>query len=207
VFGEAARAAAAMPGGPDPVRVCVNLPLAPLAESQLLTFVDLMVTAGELDPGLIEIELSEADLTDDPVRAQQVINRVSSLGIRAVIDGFGTGYTSTTTLEHLQVRGIKIDRSYISTLAAVPADLVAVRATVELAHELGLSVGAEGVADGASMDLLAEVGCDFVQGFHISGPVTLDALVGRSEELERALQGWAGTLRSGHAHTAGPIRG
>lgn len=206
VFGEAARAAVAMPVAADPVRVCVNLPLVPLAESQLLRFVDLMVTAGELDPALIEIELSEADLTDDPVRAQQVVNRVSSLGIRVVIDGFGTGYTSASTLEHLQVRGIKIDRSYISTLAAVPADLVAVRATVELAHELGLSVGAEGVADGASLDLLAEVGCDYVQGFHISGPVTLDGLAGRSEELERALQGWAGTLRSGHAHAAGPLR-
>ncbi len=207
VFGEAARAAAAMPAAPDPVRVCVNLPLPQLAESQVLTFVDLMVTAGELDPALIEVELSESDLTDDPVRAQQVVNRIASLGIRVVIDGFGTGYTSTTTLENLQVRGIKVDRSYISTLAAVPADLVAVRATVELAHELGLSVGAEGVADGASLDLLAEVGCDYVQGFHISGPVTLDALPERASELERALQGWAGTLRSGHADAEGPIRG
>jgi diguanylate cyclase (GGDEF)-like protein len=207
VFGEAARAASSVPASGDPVRVCTNLPLRNLADSELLGFLDLLVTSGELDPTLVEIEIAETDLTDDPVRAQQVIARLSALGMRVVLDGFGTGYTSTKTLESLAVRGIKIDRSFITTLAAVPADVAAVRATVELAHELGLSVGAEGVADGATLDLLAEIGCDYVQGFHISGPVTLDALPARAVELEQALSSWAGTLRSGHAHSESQLRG
>ncbi len=207
LFGEAARAARALSTTGEEVRVCVNLPLTALANSDILTFVDLMITAGELDPDLVELELAEADLAADAVRAQLVSSRASSLGVRVVVDGFGTGYTSASTLELLQVRGIKIDRSFVTTLAAVPADLVAVRSTVELAHELGLTVGAEGVSDSASLDLLAGAGCDFAQGFHISGPVTLDALARRVEELTRAMQGWSAALPSERDHAPGPLRG
>ena len=205
LFGEAARAARVLAEQGEAVRVCVNLPLVSLANSDLLTFVDLMVTAGELDSDLIELELTEAEVAADAVRAQLVASRATSLGIRLAVDGFGTGYTSAATLGLLNVCGIKIDRSFITTLAAVPADLAAVRSTVELAHELGLTVGAEGVADSASLDLLAGVGCDFAQGFHISGPVTLDALGTRVRELTRAMQGWSAALPSSGDHVPGRL--
>jgi len=207
IFSEAARAARTVSGADRPTRVCVNLPLAALANSDILTFVDLMITAGELDCDRIELEVAESELAADAVRAQLVAGRLNSLGIRMVIDGFGTGYTSASTLEHLLVRGIKVDRSFISTLAAVPADLVAVCSTVELAHELGLTVGAEGVSDSASLDLLAGAGCDYAQGFHISGPVTLEALAKRTSELEQAMGSWSTSLTSGSDHVPGQFGG
>ena len=75
----------------------------------------------------------------------------------------------------------------------MPADAAIVRSTVELAHQLGLSVSADGVTDAATLARLAEFGCDVAQGFHLSGPVTLEMLPTRIAELESAVRGWIGT--------------
>ncbi|MFZ4519476.1 MAG: putative bifunctional diguanylate cyclase/phosphodiesterase [Microthrixaceae bacterium] len=190
VLGESARTATRLARPGDTVVVSANLSLRQLADPALLSFVELLLTSGELSPELVEVEISETELGDDPVRAQQVISRLSGMGLRVVVDNFGTGYTSMATMAALDVKGIKIDRSYITTLASAPADLGVVRSTVELAHGLGLTVAAEGVADGDTLALLAEMGCDHAQGVHLSGPVTLDALPARVTELEEAMQGW-----------------
>ncbi len=190
VLGESARTADRLTTPADAVVVSANLSLRQLADPGLLSFVELLLTSGELSPEMVEVEISETELGDDPVRAQQVVSRLSGMGLRVVVDNFGTGYTSMATMADLEVKGIKIDRSYISTLSSAPADLAVVRSTVELAHGLGLEVAAEGVTDGDTLALLAEMGCDHVQGVHLSGPVTLDALPKRVGELEEAMQGW-----------------
>ena len=135
----------------------------------------------------------EPELMDDPARSHEVLTKLSSLGLRFVVDDFGTGYTSLSTMQHLPVVGLKIDRSYVSTVATVPADAAIVRSTIELSHQLGLTVGADGVPDAVTLARLAEFGCDLAQGFHLSAPVPLDLLAGRIAELEAAVRAWIGT--------------
>src|SRR5690606_1322336 len=118
---------------------------------------------------------------------------LSSLGAKFVVDDFGTGYTSLSTMQHLPVVGLKIDSSYIATITAAASDAAIVRSTIELSHELGLSVGAEGVSDAQTLAKLAEFGCDYAQGVYLSGPTSLDQLDSRIAELESAVRSWLGT--------------
>jgi EAL domain-containing protein (putative c-di-GMP-specific phosphodiesterase class I) len=133
---------------------------------------------------------------DDPVTGREVLSRLAAQGLRVVVDEFGSGYTSVSTLAGLDISGLKIDRSFVSTLADVPGDVAVVRSTVQLAHELGLEVAAEGVADAASLAVLADLGCDHVQGAHLSPPVTIDELADRVESLESALAGWVASAEA-----------
>jgi EAL domain-containing protein (putative c-di-GMP-specific phosphodiesterase class I) len=112
------------------------------------------------------------------------------------VDDFGTGYTSLSTMRHLPLSGLKIDRGFIANLTSVPADAAIVRSTIELCHELGLEVGADGVTDAATLSVLAGFGCDHAQGVHLSEPVPLDQLEDRIAELETAVRGWIGTTET-----------
>jgi diguanylate cyclase (GGDEF)-like protein len=200
VLGETARASLLLSGavegvphGATPLVVTTNLSVRNLFDPDLVTFVELLLRSGELRPELIEIEVGETELMDDPARSHEVLTKLSSLGLRFVVDDFGTGYTSLSTMQHLPVVGLKIDRSYVSTVATVPADAAIVRSTIELSHQLGLTVGADGVPDAVTLARLAEFGCDLAQGFHLSAPVALDQLAGRIAELEAAVRAWIGT--------------
>ncbi|MHB1137327.1 MAG: putative bifunctional diguanylate cyclase/phosphodiesterase [Microthrixaceae bacterium] len=199
VLGEAARTALMLSTaagdrqGLVPLVVTTNLSVRNLFDPDLTTFVELLLRSGELRPELIEIEVAETELMDDPARSQEVLARLSAMGLRFVVDDFGTGYTSLSTMQHLPVVGLKIDRSYVSTIATVPSDAAIVRSTIELSHQLGLSVGADGVPDAATLARLADFGCDLAQGYHLSGPVPLELLPGRIAELETAVRAWIGT--------------
>jgi EAL domain-containing protein (putative c-di-GMP-specific phosphodiesterase class I) len=98
------------------------------------------------------------------------------MGERVSIDDFGTGYSSLAYLQRLPVDELKIDRSFVTSLSAASADAVIVRSTVELAHNLGLTVVAEGVEDEAAVSLLHEYGCDRVQGYLFSRPCPAEEL-------------------------------
>jgi diguanylate cyclase (GGDEF)-like protein len=185
VLGEAGRTATSLGG----VTVGANLSLRNLGDAEFLSFLELLATSGELQPALVEVEIAETELMDDPVRGREVVTRLSELGLRVVVDEFGSGYASVSSLAELGVRGIKVDRSFISTLPAVPADVNVVRSAVTSAHEHGLTVAAEGVTDGQTLALLTELGCDLAQGVHLSEPVTIEDLAGRVAELESALRG------------------
>ena len=199
VLGEAARTALLLAGagadghGGAPLVVTTDLAVRNLFAPDLTTFVELLLRSGELRPELLEIEVSETELMDDPARSHEALARLSALGLRFVVDDFGTGYTSLSTMQHLPVVGLKIDRSYVSTIATVPADAAIVRSTIDLSHQLGLSVSADGVPDAVTLARLAEFGCDVAQGYHLSGPVPLELLPGRIAELETAVRAWIGT--------------
>ena len=193
VLGEAARTAGRLGRNGEHTVVSANLSLRNLYDAELLSFLDLLAASGELPAHLVEIEISETELMDDPIRAQDIIGHLAGLGLRVVVDDFGTGYTSLSTMSGLAVSGLKIDRGFITTLSSVPSDAAVVRSTIDLAHQLGLTVTAEGVADAASLAMLTEMGCDFAQGFHLSEPVSFDTLPRRVAELEDALRGWVGT--------------
>jgi EAL domain-containing protein (putative c-di-GMP-specific phosphodiesterase class I) len=193
ILGEAAAAAATLAAQDRPMVVSTNLSFRNLFDPDLLTFIGLLISSGELSPESVELEVGETELTDDPVRAAEVLGELAALGLRIVVDDFGTGYTSLSSLRHLPLAGLKIDRSFVANISSTPADAAIVRSTIDLCHELGFSVGADGVTDAATLSALAGFGCDHAQGLHLSEPVTMDQLADRVEQLESAVRGWVGT--------------
>jgi predicted signal transduction protein with EAL and GGDEF domain len=117
------------------------------------------------------IEITESALMADPTRSMAVLLRLRDMGVRIAIDDFGTGYSSLTYLKRLPVDEIKIDRSFICDMATDGDDTAIVRSTISLGHDLGLSVVAEGMEDGATWDLLADLGCDVGQGYFVARPM------------------------------------
>ena len=101
----------------------------------------------------------------DPEGARRTLHALHGLGVDVLIDDFGTGYSSLAYLNGLPVDGIKVDRSFVAGMATEHADLVIVRSTLDLGHNLGLRTIAEGVEDTATCDALAVLGCDLAQGW------------------------------------------
>ncbi len=187
------------PFGPsEPLIISLNVSSRNLFDPDLSTFLELLIRSGELQPELIELEVSETGLMDDPAGSLEILSHLSRLGLKFIVDEFGTGYTSLSTMQHLPVAGLKIDSSYVSTISTAPSDAAIVRSTIELSHELGLTVGAEGVVDAETLACLAEFGCDFAQGTYLSGPTSLEQLDDRIAELESAVRGWLGTGAVSH---------
>ena len=193
ILGESARAADRLGRDRDAMVVSTNLSMRNLRDDDLLRFVDLLVSSGELPAGTVEIELSEAELTADLARSRHVVRHLRDLGLGVVVDDFGTGFMSIDAMQSLPVTGLKIDRGYTTAIASVPADAEAVEWAIGVAHAMEIPVTADGVADADSLVLLSEMGCDLAQGLHLSEPVTFEALPKRVAELEDAMLGWVGT--------------
>ncbi|HEV7888866.1 MAG TPA: bifunctional diguanylate cyclase/phosphodiesterase [Acidimicrobiales bacterium] len=123
---------------------------------------------------LLEIEITESMLIADPLRAMDIMGRLSDMGIRLVIDDFGTGYSSLAYLKRLPVNGLKIDKSFVQHLTTDENDAVIVRSTIDLARNLGLDVVAEGVETKEAWDALHKLGCHLAQGYYLSPPLAAD---------------------------------
>jgi len=125
----------------------------------------------------LKLEITESAVMADAERAIDVLGQLRAMGVRSSVDDFGTGYSSLSYLKRLPVDELKIDRSFVRHIARDENDVAIVRSTIGLAHDLGLTVVAEGIEDRQSWDVLARMGCDVVQGFYISRPLAADALV------------------------------
>jgi diguanylate cyclase (GGDEF)-like protein len=152
-----------------PISVAVNLSPRSLQNPELAGQVGELLRAAQAPPSLLTLEITENILMSDPARSMDCLTRLHAMGIRLAIDDFGTGYSSLSYLRRLAVDELKIDRSFIAGLGA-GMDEVIVRSTIELAHNLGLTVVAEGVESEAVHALLADMGCDAVQGTYIGAP-------------------------------------
>ena len=149
--------------------------------------VRLLLAEAEIAPGSLDLEITESALLADPLRAADVVRRLSALGVRIAIDDFGTGYSSLAYLKRLPVDELKIDRSFVRDLATDDDDLAIVRSTISLGHDLGLTIVAEGIEDAGTSDLLRRLGCDIAQGFFIGRPMSAAALVAGLGTSETAL--------------------
>lgn len=118
----------------------------------------------------LSLELTEGAIMTDPGRAMAALHELNAMGIALSIDDFGTGYSSMAYLKDLPVRELKIDRSFVIGMSHNEGDVVLVQSAVDLGHNLGLHVVAEGVEDAATQDALTTMGCDLVQGFHVRRP-------------------------------------
>jgi diguanylate cyclase (GGDEF)-like protein len=136
---------------------------------------DLAATHG-MRPDAVSLEVTESAVMDDPAHALEILERLHAMGVRLSIDDFGTGYSSLAYLKRLPVDELKIDKSFVIGLARDRDDAAIVRATIDLAHHMGLSVTAEGVEEPGVLETLRRLGCDQAQGDYISPPVPAAAL-------------------------------
>lgn len=158
-----------------PLTVSVNLAARNLLDERLPEQVAELLIAHGVAPELLELEVTETAIMTDPVQAQQVLERLASLGIRIAIDDFGVGYTSLGQLKNLPVSVIKIDKSFVMTMTQDPSNALIVRSIIDLGHNLGFTLVAEGVETEQILTALAGLGCDVAQGYHFSRPVTAAA--------------------------------
>ena len=154
----------------------MNTSAATLLDLRFPDDVAALLERWDAPPGALSLELTEETIMTDPERAQDVLARLSELGIDLSLDDFGTGYSSLGMLKRLPVRELKIDRSFVMDLLDDAEDAAIVRSTVELSRNLGLRVVAEGVESAEAWDLLAAWGCDLAQGYHLSRPLPEDEL-------------------------------
>src|SRR5258707_634548 len=112
----------------------------------------------------------------DPAHALAIMSMLQSMGVRLSVDDFGTGYSSLTHLRELPIDEIKIDKSFVMGMLTSDADAAIVRTVIDLAHNLGKQVCAEGVEDEATWNRLGEMGCDLAQGYWIARPLPAAAL-------------------------------
>ncbi len=130
-----------------------------------------------LRPGALELEITESALMDDPLLAIQVIDMLREAGATLAVDDFGTGFSSLAYLKQFQLNCLKVDKCFVDDLVEDEADEAIVRAVITLAHDLGMSVVAEGVETAAQLEKLRTLNCDTVQGYHLSKPLELDELL------------------------------
>ena len=153
------------------VPVAVNISARSLLDPRFPARVRELLDAHDVAPYLLCLELTETAVMTDYDLALVVLQALDTMGVSLSIDDFGTGYSSMSYLKTLPVKELKIDRSFVMAMANDPDSAVIVRSTIDLAHDLGMTVVAEGVEDRITRNDLAALGCDLVQGFEICRPV------------------------------------
>ena len=159
------------------IDIAVNVSTLNIQDEEFVAHLSAAILKHRIDPGKIQLEITESVIMADTSRALKTINTLDSMGIRISIDDFGTGYSSLAYLKKMPVDELKIDKSFVMDMEQDENDAVIVRSTIDLAHNLGLKVLAEGVETEAALNLLDVLGCDSAQGFHISRPVPESALL------------------------------
>ena len=149
----------------------VNLSTRDLLDPDLAQKFDALLVRHRVPAEAVCLEITESSIMDDPQRALATLNRLSALGFKLSIDDFGTGYSSLAYLKRLPVDELKIDKSFVLSMVEDLDDAKIVRSTIDLAHNLGLTVVAEGVESARVWDLLRELDCDEAQGYHMGKPM------------------------------------
>jgi diguanylate cyclase (GGDEF)-like protein len=156
-------------------RLSVNLSVHDLMKADLVERLQARLARHGVPPQALCLEITESAIMSDPDRAMQTLRSLKALGCKLSIDDFGTGYSSYATLRNLPVDELKIDMSFVRAMEKVPKDAMIVRSIIEVAHNLELSVVAEGVENEAIRQQLALLGCDEAQGWHIGRPMPVEA--------------------------------
>jgi diguanylate cyclase (GGDEF)-like protein len=156
------------------VKIAVNLSAHDLNNRHLPAEIANLLATYDVSPGRIILEITESAVMQDPVNAQEVLKALSGMGLTLSIDDYGIGHSSLAYIKGLPVQEIKIDKSFVLKLADSRGDQILVKSTIELGHNLGLRVTAEGIEDRGSLDILQNLGCDTGQGYFISRPMSAE---------------------------------
>ena len=167
--------------------VAVNLSVRSILDHELPGEIAWMLSKAGLEPACLELEITESVLMADPGRAHAFLTELRDIGIRLSVDDFGTGYSSLAYLKDLPIDAIKIDRSFVANIEDDPGDAMLVKSIVDLGHNLGLKVVAEGVESNGMLEALIAVDCDFAQGYLFSRPAPPEQIGRWLQKSGRAL--------------------
>jgi EAL domain-containing protein (putative c-di-GMP-specific phosphodiesterase class I) len=152
--------------------VAVNLSALDLFDAELPTYISGLLSEVGLSPSKLVLEITESAVMKDPTYALRILRDLKNRGVTLAIDDYGTGYSSLAHLKRLPVDELKIDKSFVLNLRdASTDDIVIVRSTIELGHNMGLKVIAEGVENAEAWQILKKLGCDMAQGYFVSPPL------------------------------------
>ncbi|MBK8972102.1 MAG: EAL domain-containing protein [Hahellaceae bacterium] len=160
-----------------PLTVAINISAINLKEKDLVSRVRQVLKQHEIVSENITLEVTESALMENPEHALLILNELSGIGVRLSIDDFGTGYSSLAYLKKMPVQEIKIDRSFVMDMDRDRGDAIIVHTTVNMCHDLGLQVVAEGVETAESQEQLKGFGCDYLQGYLLSRPLKFPDLL------------------------------
>ncbi len=157
--------------GQKSLRLAVNISARHFREKDFIERIVTILAETKLDPRSLELELTESSIMEDPESAAEILRQIRTLGVTVAIDDFGTGYSSMSYLKRFAVDTLKVDRSFVSGVATDAHNAAMVRAMITLAHDLNLTVVAEGIEDESELSFLEQRSCDFGQGYFFSKPV------------------------------------
>ncbi len=164
------------------LNVAINISARDLMDGELPERFAALLARHRCAASWVTLEITESAILDDPGHAIENLKRLHALGCRLSIDDYGTGYSSLAYLRRLPLHELKIDRSFVAGMTRDASDAVIVRSTIDLAHNMGLSVVAEGVEDEATLERLRALGCDIAQGFLLSRPVSAVEIAARAAQ-------------------------
>ncbi|MBV1908234.1 MAG: EAL domain-containing protein [Kangiellaceae bacterium] len=153
-----------------PLPVAINLSARNLIDERCLYFIKTALAKYDIPPNMLELEITETALMQDPDKAAEILNKISALGVKLSLDDFGTGYSSLAYLRRLPINVLKIDREFVKEMLSRTQDSIIINSTITLAHNLRLQVVAEGVEDFPTLRRLRKMGCDFAQGYYTCKP-------------------------------------
>ena len=153
------------------IALAVNLSARDLIDIELPNKLKEILAKNALFANSLSLEITESSIMDDPARALETVERIARMGIQLSIDDFGTGYSSLAYLKRLPVNELKIDKSFVMNIERDQDDVTIVRSTIELGHNLGLKVVAEGIENKRVWNILKAMGCDYGQGYFMSKPM------------------------------------
>ncbi len=162
--------------GHDPGLVSINISVFNLQARDFVETLAEMLQKWEINPQKIMLEITETAMMADPINAKSTLDKLNQLGLKIAIDDFGTGFSSLAYIKQLPVQELKIDKSFVSDMVYDENDAVIVHSTIDLAHNLGLKVVAEGVESGEIATQLEMLNCDVIQGHHYGRPMRADEI-------------------------------
>jgi EAL domain-containing protein (putative c-di-GMP-specific phosphodiesterase class I) len=160
-----------------PSSISVNISAVNLHEPDFENSVIQLLDRFDIPHGELILEITETSVMKDPEYAISALKRLADRSIKLAIDDFGTGYSSLAYIQRLPLYEVKIDRSFIQAMDTVANDQVIVKTTLSMSHDLGVKVVAEGIENGSALKRLTNMQCDFLQGFFIARPMSMDALI------------------------------
>jgi EAL domain-containing protein (putative c-di-GMP-specific phosphodiesterase class I) len=171
------------------MQIAINVSVRDLVQLDLPETVSKCLKEHNVAPDRLWIEITESALMEDPAKAIATLHKLNASGVKLSIDDFGTGYSSLSYLKRMPVHELKIDKSFVLGMAFDQEDETIVRSTIDLGHNMGLSIVAEGVESEAVLNRLRHLGCDLVQGFYLTAAldsVKIEAWLAEHESSRNA---------------------
>lgn len=171
MISEAAKIQMTLQSNKATIPIAVNISARDLLDSDLANKINHILHMHQVTTEAITLEVTESSMMDDPKRSKITLDSLASIDLKLSVDDFGTGYSSLSYLKELPVSELKIDKSFVMHMRENNSDRIIVNSTIELAHNMGLKVVAEGIEDADTLNLLKAMGCDYGQGYFLAKPM------------------------------------